>query len=56
MYKLINEVLDADKKVISPAMIKRTTDSSFIPKSEDNPDYQEYLKWVEAGNKPTAAD
>lgn len=27
-----------------------------IPFSEDNTDYQEYLKWLAEGNKPKAAD
>ena len=27
-----------------------------VPLDEANTDYQEYLKWVEAGNTPLAAD
>jgi hypothetical protein len=27
-----------------------------IPMNPDNTDYQEYLKWVEAGNTPLPAD
>ena len=27
-----------------------------IPFAEDNTDYQEYLKWLEAGNTPLPAD
>jgi hypothetical protein len=27
-----------------------------IPMNPDNTDYQEYLKWVEAGNTPEPAD
>jgi hypothetical protein len=56
MYKLINAVLNPDKTVAIAAMIKRTADSSFIPKSEENTDYQEYLKWLAEGNTPEAAD
>lgn len=56
MYKLINEVLNPDGTVAIPAMIKRTTDSSFIPKSEGNMDYQAYLEWLAAGNTPEPAD
>ena len=29
---------------------------SFIPFSEANTDYQEYLKWVDEGNTAEAAD
>ena len=29
---------------------------SYIPFDEGNADYQDYLKWVAAGNTPTAAD
>jgi len=39
--------------------VKRTdADGSIhcIPFSEDNTDYQEYLKWLAEGNKPKAAD
>jgi len=28
----------------------------WISISEENPDYQEYLKWLEAGNTPLPAD
>ena len=39
--------------------VKRTdADGSIhcIPFSEDNTDYKEYLKWLDEGNKPKAAD
>ena len=39
--------------------VKRTdNDGSIhcIPFSEDNTDYQEYLKWLDEGNKPKPAD
>ena len=29
---------------------------SFIPKSEENTSYQEYLAWVAEGNTPEPAD
>ena len=29
---------------------------SFIPKTEDNADYREYLEWVAKGNTPEPAD
>jgi hypothetical protein len=34
----------------------RTTDGAFIPFSEDNIDYQAYLKWVDEGNTPEPAE
>lgn len=56
MYKLINAVLNPDGTVGIAAMVKRTTDSSFIPMDEANTDYQEYLKWLAEGNTPDPAD
>jgi hypothetical protein len=34
----------------------RTSDGACIPFAPDNTDYQEYLKWLEAGNTPEPAD
>jgi hypothetical protein len=56
MYKHINEVTDSDGNVLRPALIFRKTDSSWIPLSEENIDYQEVLKWVAEGNKIEEAD
>jgi hypothetical protein len=36
--------------------ILRLSDNVFIPKDPDNTDYQQYLKWLEEGNTPEAAD
>ena len=36
--------------------IIRTADGVCIPFDPDNTDYQQYLKWVEAGNTPLPAD
>jgi hypothetical protein len=36
--------------------ITRLSDGACIPFDPDNTDYQAYLKWVEAGNTPQAAD
>ncbi len=36
--------------------IKRIADNAFIPFDSANTYYQEYLKWVEAGNTPLPAD
>ena len=46
MYKLLTG-LDS---------VHRLTDNTFIPFDPDNTDYQEYLKWLEAGNTPEPAD
>jgi hypothetical protein len=34
----------------------RTTDGACIPFDPDNTDYQEYLRWLEAGNTPEPAE
>ena len=34
----------------------RTSDNACIPFSDDNTDYQAYLKWVEEGNTPEPAE
>jgi hypothetical protein len=50
MYKLIKN----DNGQVS--LILRVETNTFIPMSEDNTDYQQYLKWVEEGNTPLPAD
>jgi hypothetical protein len=35
--------------------IFRTTDNSFIPKLDNSPDYEEYLKWLAEGTTPEPA-
>jgi hypothetical protein len=39
-----------------PQGIKRLADNAFIPFDPDNTDYQQYLRWLEAGNTPLPAD
>ena len=52
LYKLTNT---PDR----PTTVKKDDGSGvtlIIPFNPENTDYQEYLKWVEAGNTPEAAD
>jgi hypothetical protein len=50
MYKLQAKVFDEYRNVL------RLSDNASIPMNPANTDYQEYLKWVEAGNAPEPAD
>tara|TARA_B100001057_G_C22725981_1_gene901726 strand:- start:7 stop:177 length:171 start_codon:yes stop_codon:yes gene_type:complete len=56
MYKHIKEIKDDLGNVLSPALIFRKTDSSWIPLNEENIDYQKVLKWVAEGNTIEEAD
>jgi hypothetical protein len=50
MYKLIkNEITGKTNYVL------RIADNAHIPFDPDNTDYQEYLRWLEAGNTPVEA-
>jgi len=49
MYKLRNLALGGQD-------IIRLSDGAFIPMSEANTDYQEYLKWLAEGNTPEPAE
>ena len=51
MYKLI-----LNRFTNTVTSVLRLEDNAFIPFSHDNTDYQEYLKWCEAGNTPEPAD
>jgi len=42
-------------ELVTEAII-RTTDGACIPFDPANTDYQAYLKWLEAGGVPEAAD
>jgi hypothetical protein len=53
MYK----ILPLDKLLNTPAKaVLRVEDNAFIPFDPDNTDYLAYLKWLEEGNTPEAAD
>jgi hypothetical protein len=51
MYKL--NLLLPENKIVS---VIRTTDGATIPFDPANTDYQAYLKWLDEGNEPLAAD
>jgi hypothetical protein len=51
MYKLLKDSYGG-----SPCIVIRLADGANIPFDPANTDYQEYLKWVEAGNTPQPAD
>jgi hypothetical protein len=36
--------------------VQRLEDNAFIPFDPQNTDYQQYLKWLEAGNTPEPAE
>jgi hypothetical protein len=46
MYKLTKQ----------PNQVLRVADNAFIPFDPANTDYQAYLKWLDEGNTPEAAD
>jgi hypothetical protein len=43
-------------KLTKNNVVIRLSDNAFIPFDPANTDYQQYLKWVEAGNQPEPAD
>ena len=57
-YKLVNPSSEGDVGFV----IRRKDDwqegdeQSYIPKVEDNRNYQEYLTWVAEGNTPEPAE
>jgi len=53
MYKKTKSGITGEE---NPNIIFRTTDNVYIPVSEGNTDYQEYLAWVAEGNTAEAAD
>jgi hypothetical protein len=51
MYQLSPKTLSGKQ-----TSVIRTTDGACIPTDPDNTDYQEYLRWLEAGNTPEPAE
>lgn len=51
MYKQLKNM---DGNIVD--VVVRISDLAHIPFSEDNTDYQEYLKWLADGNTPLPAD
>ena len=51
MYKLLKDVVTGNEYCVI-----RNSDGACIPFDPANTDYQAYLKWLDAGNTPEAAD
>jgi hypothetical protein len=51
-YKKVNDA----KGITRTDVILRVADNAYIPVDEQNRDYSEYLKWIEAGNTPDDAE
>ena len=43
-------------KLTNGSSIQRLADNAFIPPDPANTDYAAYLKWLDEGNTPDAAD
>ena len=55
-YKLLaNNTDPVTGETTESTCILRKEDNAFIPKDEDNTDYQEYLEWAKT-NTPEEAD
>ena len=58
-YQLVKDLNDETNKRELVDMIKGTEEDGtvlWIPKSEDNRHYREYLAWVDEGNTPEPAE
>ena len=56
-YKFLPNITDLiTGNSIENGCILRKEDNAFIPKDEENTDYQDYLAWVAEGNTAEAAD
>ena len=59
LHKYIKTNPDGSKETADDKIVIKILDSGkrwFIPKSEGNTSYQEYLAWVAEGNTPEPAD
>jgi hypothetical protein len=55
MYKLAPMYTPFGSNAPEQRLIIRLADMAYIPISNDNTDYQAYLKWLEEGNTPEPA-
>jgi hypothetical protein len=55
MYKLLPK-FETPNGLVESKMILRIADNAFIPMSEENSDYQAYLKFLADGGQPLPAD
>jgi len=55
-YKLHNSITEGSLVSIIKSDSTESNLKLFVPIDPDNTDYQEYLKWVDAGNTAEAAD
>jgi hypothetical protein len=53
MYQLLANPRQKSELLLA---IKRLSDNAFIPFDPANTDYQQYMKWLDEGNTPLAAD
>ena len=51
-YRLVNDPVSGAES----STILRVADNAWIPKTEGNRDYQQYLEWVAEGNTPEPAE
>ena len=55
-YKLLGNHTEPSMVGKPIEFILRKEDNAWIPKDEENTDYQDYLEWVDEGNTAEAAD
>jgi hypothetical protein len=52
MYKQTQPIFEGTESKV----VQRVSDNAFIPFDPMNSDYQEFLRWCEAGNEPLPPD